>query len=106
MTEQEAKQCIQGKLDCMNKCDVFDCKDTDECENCNYCYSQGNFGEQKKAFEIGIKALEKQIAKKPKEVKYSFGMSIGLCSCGKAIFQQMNYCGICGQKLDWGNEDA
>jgi hypothetical protein len=58
MTEQEAKQCIQGKLDCMNKCDVFDCKGTDECESCNYCYAQGNFGEQKKAFEMGIKALE------------------------------------------------
>ena len=57
MTEQMAKECIQGKLDCMNKCDVFNCKDTDECENCNYCYSQGNFGEQKKAFETAIQAL-------------------------------------------------
>lgn len=58
MTENEAKDFVQGKLDCMNKCDVFDCKGTDECDNCQYCYSQGNFGEQKKAFEIAIQALE------------------------------------------------
>lgn len=58
MTENEAKNCVQGKLDCMNKCDVFDCKGTDECDNCEYCYSQGNFGEQKKAFEMAIQALE------------------------------------------------
>ena len=58
MTEQEAKIRIQGKLDCMNKCDVFDCNHTDGCDSCNYCYSQGTFGEQKKAFEMAIKALE------------------------------------------------
>ena len=58
MTENEAKKIIQGKLDCMNKCDVFNCKDTDECDSCNYCYSQGNFGEQKKAFGMAIQALE------------------------------------------------
>lgn len=58
MTENEAKGFIQGKLDCMNKCDVFDCKNTDECDGCKYCYSQGNFGEQKKAFELAIQALE------------------------------------------------
>ena len=58
MTENEAKEYIQGKLDCMNKCDVFDFKGTDECDGCNYCYSQGNFGEQKKALETAIKALE------------------------------------------------
>lgn len=57
MTENEAKGCIQGKLDCMIKCDVFDCKGTEECDSCSYCYSQGTFGEQKKAFDIAIKAL-------------------------------------------------
>lgn len=58
MTDNEAKGFIQGKIDCMNKCDVFDCKNTDECDNCEYCYSQGNFGEQKNAFEMAISALE------------------------------------------------
>ena len=63
MTESEAKGFVQGKLDCMEKCDVFNKEDkhrNNECDNCNYCYSQGNFGEQKEAFSMAIKALEKQ----------------------------------------------
>lgn len=64
MTENEAKGFIQGKLDCMKKCDRFDCKNSDECDNCQYCYAQGTFGEQSEAFQIAIKALEKQIPKK------------------------------------------
>ena len=66
MTESEAKGFIQGKLDCMEKCDVFNKEDSsdNDCDNCEYCYSQGNFGNQKEAFQMAISALEKQIAKK------------------------------------------
>ena len=67
MTESEAKGFIQGKLDCMNKCGIFNKEDNisdNDCDNCEYCYSQGNFGEQKEAFSMAIKALEKQIPKK------------------------------------------
>lgn len=63
MTENEARGYIQGKLYCMNKCDVFErehSENKDLCDNCEYCYSQGNFGNQKEAFEIAIQALEKQ----------------------------------------------
>lgn len=68
MTESEAKGFVQGKLDCMKKCDVFNKEDkhrNNECELCEYCYSQGNFGQQKEAFEVSINALKKQIPKKP-----------------------------------------
>lgn len=61
MTESEAKGFIQGKLDCMKKCGIFNKEDNvsdKDCDNCDYCYSQGNFGEQKNAFEMAIKALE------------------------------------------------
>ena len=61
MTESEAKGFIQGKLDCMKKCDIFNKEDNasdNDCDNCDYCYSQGTFGEQKNAFEIAIKVLE------------------------------------------------
>ena len=61
MTENEAKDFIQGKLDCMKKCGIFNKEDNvsgKDCDNCDYCYSQGNFGEQKNAFEMAIKALE------------------------------------------------
>ena len=63
MKESEAKGFVQGKLDCMKKCNVFEREhsyNTDLCDNCDYCYSQGTFGEQKEAFEFAIKALEKQ----------------------------------------------
>ena len=69
MTESEAKGFVQGKLDCMKKCDIFNKEDkhrNNECELCDYCYSQGNFGEQKEAFKVAINALEKQ--KKIKEI--------------------------------------
>lgn len=67
MTESEAKGFVQGKLDCMKKCNVFEREhsyNTDLCDNCEYCYSQGNFGNQKEAFQMAINALEKQIPKK------------------------------------------
>ena len=63
MTDIEAKGFIQGKLDCMNKCDIFNKEDNtsdNDCDNCEHCYSQGNFGEQKEAFQTAINALEKQ----------------------------------------------
>ena len=61
MTVSEAKGFIQGKLDCMNKCGVFEREHSMKanlCESCDYCYSQGNFGNQKEAFQIAIRALE------------------------------------------------
>ena len=69
MTEIEAKGFVQGKLDCMEKCDVFNKEDkhrNNECELCEYCYSQGNFGEQKEAFQIAINSLEELKAIKEK----------------------------------------
>ena len=63
MTESEAKGFIQGKLNCMKKCGVFNKEDNinyNDCDYCNYCYSQGNFGQQKEAFNMAINALEKQ----------------------------------------------
>ena len=63
MTESEAKGFVQGKLDCMKKCDIFNKEDNtryNDCDSCEYCYSQRNFGEQKEAFQMAINALEKQ----------------------------------------------
>lgn len=70
MTESEAKGFVQGKLDCMKKCDIFNREDNinnDECDNCEYCYSQGNFVEQKEAFQMAINALENH-----KKIKEAF----------------------------------
>lgn len=73
MTESEALGFIQGKLDCMKKCGIFNKEDNisdNDCDNCEYCYSQGNFGNQKEAFQIAINALEKQIARNTAEYEY------------------------------------
>ena len=70
MTEIEARGFVQGKLDCMKKCDIFNKEDKhskNDCDNCDYCYSQGTFGEQKEAFQMAINALEKQ-----KKIKEAF----------------------------------
>ena len=114
MTESEAKGFIQGKLDCMNKCNVFEREhsyNTDLCDNCDYCYSQGNFGNQKEAFSVAINALEKQIPKKPifannMMTKDKFLM----CPCcefrlpDSLVFLKTR-CWNCGQKLDWSDEE-
>ena len=120
MAESEAKGFIQGKLDCMNKCDVFNKEDkhrNGECKECEYCYSQGNFREQKEAFQIAINTLEKQIAKKPRKTDSYRGVLkrvyAYVCpTCGNVCLEKyMNerqntmFCWNCGQKLDWSDEE-
>lgn len=110
MTESEAKGFVQGKLDCMNKCDIFNKEDKHsdkDCDNCEYCYSQGNFGEQKEAFSVAINALEKQIPKKPVKsenqvVRYANTYYCPICNLGITGTNIAKWCYHCGQKLDWG----
>ena len=117
MTDSEAKGFVQGKLDCMEKCDVFNKEDkhrNNECDNCHYCYSQGNFGEQKESFSVAIKALEKQIEKKVKIEQWIYTK----CDCGYEFSRhhgdgyysiplenKTKYCPNCGQRLDWSYEE-
>ena len=114
MTDSEARGFIQGKLDCMKKCGVFNKEDNinyNDCDYCNYCYSQGNFGQQKEAFNMAINALEKQIQKKVvKDGKWSYKCPCcGECAetdCGDAFYDyRLDYCNGCGQKLDWSDEE-
>ena len=115
MTEIEARGYIQGKLDCMNKCNVFEREDSenkDLCDNCEYCYSQGNFGNQKEAFELAIKGLEKQIQKKVilRHIRKYDGYDDGECpNCGMSVSRDCDgddvFCPDCGQKLDWSEEE-
>lgn len=59
MTYKEAMDFIQGKLNCMKKCGVFNKEDSirTHCDDCEYCYAQGNFGEQREAFELAVNTL-------------------------------------------------
>lgn len=110
MTEREAKDIIQGKLDCMKKCDTFDCLNSDDCDECDYCYAQGTFGEQKEAFQIAINALEKQIPKKPNKsekqvIRYVNTYYCPICKLGFTGTGVAKWCYHCGQKLDWSDEE-
>lgn len=75
----------------------------------------GGFRGKEKAIEyvneasiVACEALEKQISKKPKDIRY-FGMAghhIGLCPvCNDGANSEFQYCGDCGQKLDWSVEE-
>ena len=50
------------------------------------------------AEEFAIKALEKQIAKKPDRWESGYACC---CSCKRGIVREDNYCCYCGQKIDW-----
>lgn len=61
------------------------------------------------AFKLAIEALEKQIPKKPNivinKIKY-----YNCGSCGSNVrfedeYRYLHYCGICGQAIDWSEED-
>lgn len=103
MTEQEAIKALKFDME-MILFDPYEGKKRtpEEVKNINeanyLCYL---------ADEMAIKALEKQIAKKPlgttmaKDKDTSVG-SIGRCPCCDGIVaEDMLWCDDCGQKLDW-----
>ncbi len=92
MTESEAKKEFKERLELIEKC------------------YRGKVEDYKQALELGVKALEKQIPKKP--VYEGDGYSDGhlvydtwICPlCEKRYevdYDDYDYCPDCGQKLDW-----
>ena len=70
------------------------------------CY-RGEVEDYKQALELGVKALEKQIAKKP--ITHS-NTNRAVCSyCGATVRGIKNpfgdWCSNCGQKLDWSEAE-
>lgn len=64
-------------------------------------------GRAQQAENLAIKALEKQIPKKPvtEKDKVIFGIVCGRCpECDGAVYSTTNlYCPNCGQALDWSD---
>ena len=78
------------------------------------CYIGDRFtrDEYDKAVQIVMAALEKQIPKKPIEIKerHNFSQEViykdGCCPvCKSAISSTYTYCNKCGQRIDWGEEN-
>ena len=58
---------------------------------------------------MAIAALEKQISKKATDIRYfgEAGYYIGLCPCCKSGNNSgYQYCGDCGQAIDWSGENV
>lgn len=113
MTEQEAKEHLEARLECMTRemAVGFDERCDKNCDECDLLYAQGTIGEIKETYRMGIKALEKQIPKKMNKLEYAVDV-YGDCPCCNHVYQltredigYVKYCFECGQKLDWGNED-
>ena len=88
MTEQEAIKWVKNRL-----------------------ASGKTYDEAYQAGDMAIKALEKQIPKKPIEDNTSYS-GYKCPACNDNIYQLRSHniyktpnCIFCGQKLDWGNED-
>ena len=92
MTENEAKQWLKHTRAYQHKCD-----------NCEYIDIKGACNEECKDFyDMAIKALEKQVPKKPTYAGKFGDLYVGSCSvCNDGVNSRMNYCDKCGQKLDW-----
>lgn len=86
MTEKEAIKILQELS--LERCETF-CFD---CGNCDKC-------EVTIAYDMAIKALEKQIPKKPVEVRNEI-----VCPTCKTLVGSSPYCRYCGQALDWEEE--
>ena len=73
---------------------------------------QKNYLKEAWAYDFGAKASEKQIPKKPKNMKSIFSLSgryytikgdCPVCN-SEGLYKSDFYCNKCGQKLDWGEE--
>ncbi len=64
-------------------------------------YEEG--GTRFTAVRLAVKALEKQIPKKPTVLNIHdiSNYKYGECECGEHIMDDEKYCSNCGQKLDW-----
>lgn len=70
---------------------------------------------ESEAFDLAIQALEKQVSKNPKRIKFDEHISNLNCpSCDCVLFtefsdginagEKVNFCPECGQAIDWSDE--
>ena len=64
------------------------------------CRDECMYGERRCAYQLAIKALEKQIPK-----KVIAGVRCKCPSCGELFASDWKFCFECGQKLDWTVEE-
>ena len=92
MTENEAIKNIKDILD--------ECTESEDA----VCYITNV---DSTALEMAIKALEKQIPKKPRFYAHNYYCSVcdNLVGNNEFEWKRFKYCDVCGKKLDWSNEE-
>lgn len=102
MTENEAKKYMLIEKECINR----DCNR--DCANCDIVQDVEDLNN---AYDVAINALEKQIPKKPIEMKPTDKLLNGYYACpvchGWVGMDEYSnkYCGCCGNKIDWSDKD-
>ena len=83
MTESEAIVCLQADKEYLTDMNICD-------------------GEE---MYVAIKALEKQIPKKPRFYAHNYYCSVcdNLVGNNEFEWKRFKYCDVCGKKLDWSN---
>ena len=97
MTEQEAIKDLE-----------ISCKCLKEAIDSKFAVNAYELKPRLEVFELSVKALEKQIPKKPKLVTRADGIikfyPCPCCSTSEkyiSVYPKQKYCTECGQKLDW-----
>ena len=64
-------------------------------------------GETRNVIDVAIKALEKQIPKKPRFYAHNYYCSVcdSLVGNNEFEWQRFKYCDTCGQKLNWESDE-
>ena len=92
MTESEAKKYMLIEKECINR----DCNR--DCANCDIVQDVEDLNN---AYDVAIKALERQIAKKPYKDNENGIYEKEYCPiCHRSLFPNDHHC-ICGQTIDW-----
>ena len=66
-----------------------------------------SFEDIEKAYDMAVKALMKQMPRKPLDVSFEYDGDYGrcpCCGCHVSDFHDSTRCLRCGQILDWGRE--
>ena len=106
MTASEAKKYMLIEKECINR----DCNR--DCANCDIVQDVEDLNN---AYDVAIRALEKQIPKNPTyegdgyapDGMFIWGEWICPC-CGRRYevdYDDYDYCPDCGQKLDWSEKE-
>lgn len=76
---------------------------------CYEIYEEGHCSYMEEELDIAIKALEKQIPKKPLNQSEEYDRTYGNCPCcGEMVVDypdDFRVCSNCGQVIDWGEEE-